>query len=123
MEGNACKGKPEATAVEVRVRRSVASDFRITESLIREAFWNQYCPGCCEHYLLHLMRWKADFVRALDLVAETNGVWSAIRFVSYLACYVIAEWSGRRSRLAPSGSCRPIKARASVGFCSGIPGR
>ncbi len=40
---------------------------------MREAFWNQYCPGCGEHYLLHLMRGRHDFIRELDLVAVTEG--------------------------------------------------
>jgi predicted N-acetyltransferase YhbS len=49
------------------------ADFRTTEELTREAFWNAHVPGCDEHYILHRMRDSAAFVSALDTVAEMDG--------------------------------------------------
>ncbi len=39
----------------------------------RAAFWNVYCPGCSEHYLLHVMRRQPSYLPRLDLVAEQDG--------------------------------------------------
>lgn len=43
------------------------------ESLVREAFWNVYRPGCLEHYVLHLLRDDPAFVPELNLVLEKDG--------------------------------------------------
>ena len=40
-------------AVELKLRTEQPADYRETENVTREAFWNLYSPGCCEHYLLH----------------------------------------------------------------------
>lgn len=55
------------------IRRETPDDYESVENLIREAFWNQYVPGCDEHYLAHIMRSHADFIPELDLVAEMQG--------------------------------------------------
>ncbi len=55
--------------MQLTIRRAQPSEYSATESLIREAFWNQYAPGCTEHYLAHVMRKQPDFVNELDLVA------------------------------------------------------
>lgn len=34
------------------IRRETWEDYREVEVLIREAFWNQYVPGCMEHFWL-----------------------------------------------------------------------
>lgn len=57
----------------VKLRNEEHSDNWIVENLTREAFWNQYVPGCGEHYLLHVMRNSDAFVRELDIVAEVDG--------------------------------------------------
>lgn len=49
------------------------SDYRKTENLVREAFWNVYRPGCVEHFVLHQMRNDKDFVPELDFVMEKDG--------------------------------------------------
>ena len=33
------------------IRRETMNDYREVENLTREAFWNQYVPGCDEHIL------------------------------------------------------------------------
>ena len=41
-------------------------DYRKTENLVRESFWNVYRPGCAEHYVLHTLRKDPDFVSELE---------------------------------------------------------
>ncbi|MBR5731213.1 MAG: N-acetyltransferase [Firmicutes bacterium] len=55
------------------IRREEKEDFRTVEELIRESFWNVYCPGCSEHYVMHVLRDDPAFVRELDLVMEKSG--------------------------------------------------
>jgi predicted N-acetyltransferase YhbS len=55
--------------MDINIRLESPSDFRETEILTREAFWDVYKPGCDEHLLLHKMRHVAAFIRELDFVA------------------------------------------------------
>ena len=55
------------------IRLEEEKDYRETESLIRESFWNIYRPGCSEHYVIHTMRDDPSFVRELDFVMEQGG--------------------------------------------------
>lgn len=55
------------------IRRTEARDYRETEYLTREAFWNVYRPGCDEHLILHNKRKDPDFVSELDCVLEEDG--------------------------------------------------
>lgn len=48
-------------------------DQRQVESLVREAFWNVYRPGCLEHYVLNQIRNDEAFVKELDFVMEKDG--------------------------------------------------
>lgn len=57
---------------EITIRREKEEDYRIVENLVREAFWNVYCPGCKEHYILHTLRKNPAFVPELDFVLEQN---------------------------------------------------
>jgi len=59
--------------MQITLRPEQPADFRETENLTREAFWNYYVPGCDEHYLLHVMRDSAAFVPELDIVAVHDG--------------------------------------------------
>ncbi len=54
------------------IRLETAADYRAVENLTREAFWNQYVPGCTEHYLVNQMRSHPDFVQELAFVLERN---------------------------------------------------
>lgn len=49
------------------------ADYRETENVVREAFFNHFSPGCCEHYLMHIMRDCPAFVPELDFVAQDGG--------------------------------------------------
>ena len=55
------------------IRREEEKDYRETENLVRESFWNVYRPGCAEHYVLHRMRGCPEFVDELDFVMEKDG--------------------------------------------------
>lgn len=55
------------------IRREEEKDYRQTENLTREAFWNVYRPGCTEHYVLHCYRNDPAFVKELDFVMELDG--------------------------------------------------
>ena len=58
---------------DIMIRLEKEEDFRQVENLIREAFWNVYCPGCSEHYVIHVLRDDSDFVKELDFVMESDG--------------------------------------------------
>jgi len=55
------------------IRKEEPKDYREVENLVRESFWNVYKPGCDEHYLLHQLRKKEDFVKDLDFVLVVEG--------------------------------------------------
>ena len=55
------------------IRRETPEDYQAVEDLTRKAFYNQYLPGCVEHYLVRLMRNHEDFIPELTLVAELDG--------------------------------------------------
>jgi len=55
------------------IRKETKNDYRETENLAREAFWNMSKPGCHEHYFIHIMRDHADFIPELDYVIEFDG--------------------------------------------------
>lgn len=55
------------------IRNERPEDFEQVETLTRKAFYNQYVPGCFEHYLVHIMREHEDFVSELDFVLELDG--------------------------------------------------
>ncbi len=73
--------------MNIIIRLEQTKDYRETEEVTREAFWNCYSPGCMEHYLLHIMRHSPRFVRELDFVAVADGkIVGAIAFMK--ACVV-----------------------------------
>lgn len=55
------------------IRPETEDDYRNTENLTRESFWNVYRPGCMEHYVLHCYRGDPAFVKELDFVMEFDG--------------------------------------------------
>ena len=59
--------------MNIILRNEEEKDHRIVEEITREAFWNLYCPGCSEHYLVHKMRNHSDFIGELNFIAEYDG--------------------------------------------------
>ena len=60
-------------AISVNIRLEEAQDYRLTENLVREAFWNVYRPGALEHFVLHQFRQRPEFCQNLDFVMECDG--------------------------------------------------
>ena len=55
------------------IRLEKTEEYRETENLVRESFWNVYRPGCLEHYVLNQLRNDPAFVSDLDFVMEKDG--------------------------------------------------
>ena len=58
---------------EYTIRLEKKEDYKDVENLVRESFWNVYCPGCSEHYVIHSLRDDPAFVKELDFVMEQDG--------------------------------------------------
>lgn len=71
------------------IRLETENEYRNTENLVREAFWNVYRPGCMEHYVLHTFRSRAEFVPELDFVMEKDG--KLIGQVMYVRAVIRAD--------------------------------
>ena len=57
----------------IKIRLENKEEYREVETLVREAFWNVYRPGCSEHYVIHVLREDPAFVKELDFVMEQGG--------------------------------------------------
>lgn len=57
---------------EMLIRNETPADYDRVETITRAAFYNEYMPGCIEHYLVHTMRGHKDFLPELDLVGELS---------------------------------------------------
>ena len=73
----------------LKIRLETKADYRNSENLTREAFWNVYCPGCKEHYVLHRYRNDSAFVPELDFVMELDG--ELIGHVMYVRSAILCE--------------------------------
>jgi len=58
--------------MEINLRIEEEKDHKTVENLTREAFWNNYVPGCDEHLLIHNLRKAKEFIKELDFVAIFN---------------------------------------------------
>ena len=95
------------------VRLERPADYRETELVVREAFWNCYSPGCMEHYLLHVMRDSPGFVPELDFVAESGN--RIIGSVVFMKSFILGDDGSRYEVLTmgplavhPSFQCRGV---------------
>lgn len=82
------------------IRPETKADYRSVENLTREAFWNVYCPGCKEHYVLHCYRSDPAFVSELDFVMEMDG--ELIGQVIYVRSEIKCD-DGRRVQIMTFG--------------------
>jgi predicted N-acetyltransferase YhbS len=57
---------------DITIRLEKSEDYKETENLTREAFWDIYKPGCNEHLILHKIRDIQDFIKELDFVVCDN---------------------------------------------------
>ena len=95
------------------IRTETPADYRAVESLTREAFWNRYCPGCTEHYLVHKMRKHPDYLPALSLVLEREG--QVIASIHYTRARLIDE-EGREKPILSFGPIGVLPALQRKGY-------
>ncbi len=58
---------------EIQIRQERPEDYRATENLVRESFWNVYRPGCLEHYVVHEFRGRPEYCPKLALLMFSGG--------------------------------------------------
>lgn len=71
-----CDRRPKGKTMnknDVIIRLEKKEEEREVETLVREAFWNVYRPGCLERYVLNQMRNNPDFIPELNFVLEKDG--------------------------------------------------
>ena len=57
----------------IMIRLEKKEEQQKVENLVRDSFWNVYCPGCLEHYVLNQLRNDPAFVPELDFVMYLDG--------------------------------------------------
>lgn len=99
---------------ELTIRLETEKDYKTIENLVRDAFWNVYKPGCCEHYVLHVLRNAPDFVPELDFVMELDG--EPIGQVVFVHAKILTD-DGKELPIMTFGplSIRPDKQRQGYG--------
>lgn len=55
--------------MNISIRLEEEKDYKNIEHLTREAFWDIYRPGCCEHLIVHKIRKVPAFVKELSYIA------------------------------------------------------
>ena len=75
--------------MSITIRHEQPEDYRAVEEVTREAFWNLYCPGASEHYLVHMLRKHPDFLPELSFVIELDG--RLVGSIFYTRAKVIRE--------------------------------
>lgn len=56
----------------LEIREERFSEYRETENVVRDAFWNVYSPGCDDHYLVHQIRKSPAFIPELPFVTISS---------------------------------------------------
>jgi predicted N-acetyltransferase YhbS len=75
--------------MNISIRIEEEKDFKKVEFLTREAFWDLYKPGCCEHLIVHKMRNVPAFVKELSYVAVDEN--TVIGNIIYSRAKVISD--------------------------------
>ncbi len=85
------------------IRLETENDYRETENLAREAFWNLSFPGCDEHYFIHVMRSHEAFVPELGYVLEADG--KIIGSIMYTKAKLVDEDGNEKQILSMGPIC------------------
>lgn len=56
----------------MKIRLEEEKDYLKVENLVRDSFWNIYRPGAYEHYIVHMLRDDASFIKSLAYVIEDD---------------------------------------------------
>jgi predicted N-acetyltransferase YhbS len=75
--------------MKINIRLEEEKGFRKVEFLTREAFWDLYRPGCCEHLIVHKMRNVPAFVKELSYIAEEE--YSIVGSIIYSKAKIIND--------------------------------
>jgi len=67
--------------MNITIRQARETDFRETENLTREAFWDLYKPGSDEHFVLHRIRKSKSYIGELDLILTPDR-----RIIGHIIC-------------------------------------
>lgn len=59
--------------MNIIIRNETKDDYKKSENLTREAFWNVYRPGCTEHFVLNKFRKSKNYIPELSFVMEKDG--------------------------------------------------
>lgn len=97
----------------ITIRNEREADHRAVEALTRAAFYNQYVPGCVEHYLVHTMRGHRDFLPELDFVLELDG--RVIGSILYTRSWLTDE-AGREKEILTFGPVAVDPAHQRQGY-------
>ena len=85
------------------IRQETENDWRSSEELAREAFWNLSVPGCSEHFFVHLLRQHKAFLPQLDYVVEKDG--QIIALVMYSSSKLTDERGNKKTVLTMGPIC------------------
>ncbi|EAC8462403.1 GNAT family N-acetyltransferase [Listeria monocytogenes] len=75
--------------MNIKIRNEQPNDYRKVEEITREAFWNLYCPGCNEHFIVHNLRKHEDFIEELAFVIMVDD--EIIGSIHYSKSKIIAK--------------------------------
>ena len=103
----------------IRVERE--DDFRQVEEMVRDAFWNLYMPGANEHFILHRMRNKPEFIKELSLVYidPSSSSQNILGHIAYTRSYIQDERDvDNKHEVVTFGplSVEPSMKRKGIGF-------
>jgi len=87
--------------MRITYRLANINDYRQTEELTREAFWNLFKPGCDEHLMVHQLRKSPGYIPELDLIAYCeDDSEKIVGHILYTRSYVINEDGGKHEVIA-----------------------
>lgn len=101
--------------MQYTLRQTTPADYPATEALTRDAFWDQFQPGCTEHLMVRQIRASDDYVPALDYMAVlADG--TIVGHILYSRSYVV-EADGTQHPLLTFGplSVRPDMQGRGIG--------
>lgn len=84
----------------IQIRMTKGEEYRKTEEITRNAFWNFYTPGANEHYLLHQFRKSKNYLPHLDLVVTMDEI--IVGHIIY-SLGVVTDESGKQTTVLTFG--------------------
>lgn len=112
------------------LRNINTNDYKEVEILTREAFWNVYRPGCCEHLVIHNIHKNKKSIEELELVAvDDNKIVGHIAytkghikgidnetFITFGPISIMPEFQGRG--IGGKLILETLEKAANLGYCA-----